>query len=82
MNKHISKETKMKKSLKMIKDFELSYSSHNMDLHWKIPIKDYSIDFYPTTHSWYDPSTRKRGKGMETFLIYIEKTEPERYIND
>ena len=61
----------------MIKEHELTFSSHNMGMHWKIPKEDYSIDFYPTTHSWYDPSTEKRGKGIQCFLEYIGSVEPD-----
>ena len=63
MNKQIKKQNNIKKALEMVFDFEIIYTSHNMGLHWKIPMEDYSIDFYPTTHSWYDPSTGKKGKG-------------------
>jgi hypothetical protein len=78
MNKSISKQEKIKQSEQMVFDFELTYSSHNMGMHWKITMTDYSIDFYPTTHSWYDPSTGKRGKGIKEFLEYIGKTIPEK----
>ena len=33
MNKHISKDEKMQQSKDMIKNFELSYTSHNNGLH-------------------------------------------------
>ncbi len=77
MNKSISKEKKIQQSVDMGNNFDLLYTIHNMGLHWKIPMEDYSIDFYPTTHSWYDPSTKAKGKGLESFLIYIGKTEPD-----
>ena len=77
MNKSISKQEKIEQSEKMVFDFDLTYTSHNMGMHWKIPMEDYSIDFYPTTHSWYDSSTGKKGKGIQSFLEYIGKSEPE-----
>ena len=66
----------MIQSLNMTRMFEIPYSIHNMGLHWKIPIKDNMIDFYPTTHSFYDPDTKVKGKGIKSFLEYIGKTEP------
>ena len=77
MNKSILKERKIKQALEMSDNFNITYSIHNMGMHWKIPMEDYSIDFYPTTHSWYDPSTGKKGKGIQSFLEYIGKSEPE-----
>ena len=77
MSKSISKEEKKKQSIETFLEFDILYSLHNNGLHWKIPMEDYSIDFYPTTHSWYDPMLKKRGKGIESFLVYIGKIEPE-----
>jgi hypothetical protein len=77
MNKHISKDEKVQQSKNMIKNFELSYTSYNHGLHWKIPVDNYIINFYPTTHTWYDSCLERKGKGIESFLIYIGKKEPE-----
>ena len=76
MSKSISKSEKIKQSSNMMKEYELTFSSHNMGVHWKVQMEDYFVDFYPTTHSWYDPSIRKRGKGIQSFLEYIGKIEP------
>jgi hypothetical protein len=76
MSKHVSKAEKIQQSKKMIEDFELTYTSHNMNLHWKIPVKNYIMDFYPTTHTWVDMHQRTQGKGIQSFLSYIGKVEP------
>ncbi len=77
MSKSISRQEKIQQAIKVLLEFNIPHSSHNMGLHWKIPMEDYSIDLYPTTHSWYDPSMKKGGKGLESFLAYIGKLEPE-----
>lgn len=77
MCKSISKDEKIKQSMETFSIFNILYTPYNNGLHWKIHIEDCSIDFYPTTHSWYDPVLKKRGKGIESFLIYIGKIEPK-----
>jgi hypothetical protein len=76
MGKHISKEEKIQQSKDMIDNFELQYTAYNNGLHWKIPVKNYIMDFYPTTHTWVDVHQRTQGKGIASFLSYIGKVEP------
>jgi len=77
MSKSVSKQEKIEQSQMMLFNFDLECTSHNMGVHWKIPVENYVMDFYPTTHSWYDPTTGKRGKGIKRFLEFIGKLTPE-----
>lgn len=66
-----------RESTKILKDFEIEFSSHNNEYHYMIPHKNTIIDFYPTTGKFWDKSTKHRGRGIMNLLLYMEKVEPD-----
>lgn len=72
-----SKENNLKKAEKLFDELDIHYAVLNHNLHWQIAVDNSMIDFYPTTHTWYDKDAGRKGRGLEEFVLYIGKAEPD-----
>ena len=61
------KEQMMKDAFWAFKEAGLCWESFNQDMHWKIN----GVNFYPTTHRWFDIRKDYRGEGIKQFTKYI-----------
>ena len=60
---------------KVFEEYELEYTEYNNGLHWKVVNGDKSVDYFPTTGSYFEPATGLKGKGLEQFLLFMEVVE-------
>ena len=73
----MDKKQIVEQNTQILNDFDLEFSVHNNGYHYIVSHHNYTINFYPSTGKWYDSITERKGKGMQSFLEYIGKTEPE-----
>lgn len=61
------KQEKIDEAFRMFKSAGFEWDSFNNGLHWKLA----GMDFYPTTHKWFDNKNDFRGEGIKEFIKYI-----------
>ncbi len=69
MNKN--KEINEKQAFEEFKKAGFNWESFNNGMQWRIS----GIDFYPTTHKWFDQKNEFKGYGIESFIKYIKSRQ-------
>lgn len=70
--------TNFLEATKAFKAAKISFEKLNNGIHWKIG----SINFYPTTHKWFDETTGDRGRGLKEVVDFLKKQSAEASVID
>lgn len=73
----VKKEILKAESKAAFKEHELQYTEYNNGLQWKVVVDDKSVDYFPTTGSFYEAATGLKGKGLNQFLLFMEVIEED-----
>ena len=64
------KQRLQKDNTKILNDFGIEFTSHNLGYQYKI--KNTKISFYPTTGRFYDEETKYKAQGIKRLMKYLK----------